>query len=68
MKHETISQIRLNSLGIPDAEFYRMEAERLRGEYLADQLHRLIDRLKLLFMTRAAEVQRPIVPEHSVRA
>ena len=68
MKHETISQIRLNSLGIPDAEFYRMEAERLRGEYLADQLHRLIDRLKQFFKISAAKVHRPIVPEHSVRA
>ena len=68
MKHETISQIRLISLGMPDEEFYRMEAKRLRGEYLADQLHRLIDRLKKFFKTSAVKVQRPIVSEHSVRA
>lgn len=68
MKHETISQIRLNSHGMPDAEFYRIEAERLRGEYIADQLHRLIDRLKKFFSTQVADVQKPMVNDHSVRA
>ncbi|MBC8210289.1 MAG: hypothetical protein H8E21_04420 [Gammaproteobacteria bacterium] len=68
MKHETISPIRLISLGMSDAEFYRMQAKRLRGEYLADQLHRLIGRLKQLFKTNVVEVKRPLVSEHSVRA
>ena len=52
MKNETISQFRKNTRGIPDVEFYRIEAQRLRGEYVVDQLHRLIDRLKQFIKAR----------------
>ena len=68
MKDETTSKIRLNTLGVPDVEFYRMEAERLRGEFVADQLHRLVKRLKQFFKAKVAEVQKPVVTNHSVSA
>jgi hypothetical protein len=66
MKHKTISPVRLISPGMPDAESNRIQAKRLRSEYLAEQLHRLIDRLKKPLITSVVEVQMLIDLKHSV--
>ena len=66
MKHEITSQFQLNSPGMPDTEFYRMQAKHQRAEYLADQLQHLIYRLKKLINTSAVEIEMPMVSKHSV--
>lgn len=66
MKHETRIQIRPNTSGIPNAEYYSAEAQRLRGEYIARKLHQMINHLKQYFETKKATAGKPVITSHSL--
>ena len=68
MKTVTVLQQRVKQEAIPNLEFYKREAERMRAEYFAALLCRFSNLVKRTFLAGVTECKKPITSNPSVRA